>query len=110
MVNRRFQEVAGGIAFVIAARRWVPMLQDGDHLRNVGIGRGSSGASRPHRRGYGEGRLQVSIGLLSGQDFWDPVVEGRAHFLAPQPGRLAKLYLPATKSGPCLRVRLGMAI
>src|ERR1035441_3629502 len=65
MVNRRFQEVAGGIAFVIAARRWVPMLQDGDHLRNVGIGRGSSGASRPHRRGYGEGRLQVSIGIPS---------------------------------------------
>src|SRR5262249_20614289 len=63
--NRGFQVIAGHITFVLAAAARAPMLRD-----SASIARGSE--RKP--------RLQVTVGLLRGEDDWNPLVNLVAHF------------------------------
>ena len=68
VVDGRFQKVAGGVAFVIAAPFPVRERSGVDIAAGVDAGQG-------------EGGLQIAVGLLRGQDRGDPVFQGGAHFL-----------------------------
>ena len=68
MVDGRFQKVARGVAFVIAAP--FPVLERA----------GVDVAARIYA-GQREGGLQIAVGLLRGEDLGNPVFERGAHFL-----------------------------
>ena len=71
VVDRRLQEIPGDIALVIAAVGRIPVLE----------ATGIDDVSASAHSGQREGSLQVSIGLLRGQNLGNPVLKSRLHFL-----------------------------
>src|SRR5215831_711036 len=71
VVDGRFEEVARGVAFVIAAMRRVPM-------RELAALDDAAASALPIERERG---LQVAIGLLRREDDWNPLIERGAELL-----------------------------